>query len=437
MATCTAATLALALAACLAPCYALQQLLPYGSDPDSSQISTGHEWNYLNSGLDWSGNTADGSPWVCLTGKKQSPINVVPSDASFVHPGQQAVLDGGVIQSTSIQVTNNGHTVLVTWQNPTSASNFSIVVADDASQPATSSLQLPPGASGRRVTVTPLQFHLHTHSEHTIQGKLFPLEAHIVCTIPAATWPGCGPDGCTVVIGIMFELSDDLVAENAFLKPILDEMPMREGVTTTLSAGTTLDFTALIPSNHSYVSYEGSLTTPPCTEGVLWLLMLQSQKISTSQWIQFLTATGGYNCTSSTAKRPKRLLLQQAASRPSYSCSKLHNGANARLPQLLNGRVTKLYVEGGSAAADGSSTVSGYLPTDSSKALAAGAIAGIIIGTLGGAGLTALIGYLMYKQYKKRRIKKLYYGWEDDAAVQIMERDAGQNRLIKRGDDNL
>lgn len=61
-------------------------------------------------------------------------------------------------------------------------------------------------------------------------GKLFPLEAHIVCTIPAATWPGCGPDGCTVVIGIMFELSDDLVAENAFLKPILDEMPMREGV---------------------------------------------------------------------------------------------------------------------------------------------------------------------------------------------------------------
>lgn len=99
--------------------------------------------------------------------------------------------------------------------------------------------------------------------------------------------------------------------------------------------------------------------------------------------------------------------------------------------------MTKLYVEGGSAAADGSSTVSGYLPTDSSKALAAGAIAGIIIGTLGGAGLTALIGYLMYKQYKKRRIKKLYYGWEDDAAVQIMERDAGQNRLIKRGDDNL
>jgi carbonic anhydrase len=50
-----------------------------------------------------------------------------------------------------------------------------------------------------------------------------------------------------------------------------------------LPAGAKLDLQQLLPSNQSYISYAGSLTTPPCTEGVLWLMLLNTQKISLQQ----------------------------------------------------------------------------------------------------------------------------------------------------------
>lgn len=50
-----------------------------------------------------------------------------------------------------------------------------------------------------------------------------------------------------------------------------------------LPSGTLLDLQQLLPSNTSYLAYAGSLTTPPCTEGVLWMLMVNAQKISLQQ----------------------------------------------------------------------------------------------------------------------------------------------------------
>lgn len=50
-----------------------------------------------------------------------------------------------------------------------------------------------------------------------------------------------------------------------------------------LGAGTSLDLQQLLPANKSYVSYAGSLTTPPCTEGVLWVMMLNPLKMSLQQ----------------------------------------------------------------------------------------------------------------------------------------------------------
>lgn len=50
-----------------------------------------------------------------------------------------------------------------------------------------------------------------------------------------------------------------------------------------LSAGASLDLQQLLPANQSYVSYAGSLTTPPCTEGLLWIMMLNTQKMSLQQ----------------------------------------------------------------------------------------------------------------------------------------------------------
>jgi carbonic anhydrase len=50
-----------------------------------------------------------------------------------------------------------------------------------------------------------------------------------------------------------------------------------------LGAGTSLDLQQLLPANQSYVSYAGSLTTPPCTEGVLWVTMVNTHKMSLQQ----------------------------------------------------------------------------------------------------------------------------------------------------------
>jgi carbonic anhydrase len=53
--------------------------------------------------------------------------------------------------------------------------------------------------------------------------------------------------------------------------------------TSYMGADAGLDLQQLLPANQSYASYAGSLTTPPCTEGVLWVMMLNTQKLSLNQ----------------------------------------------------------------------------------------------------------------------------------------------------------
>lgn len=99
----------------------------------------------------------------------------------------------------------------------------------------------------------------------------------------------------------------------------------------------------------------------------------------------------------------KRQLLaaaQTATAEQQYKCDKLGLGINARLPQNLNGRSVRLWRE--------TSSKKSYLPGDAAAAASAGAIAGIVLGATLGAGLTSLIGYVAYRQYQKRRIRRLY-----------------------------
>lgn len=63
-----------------------------------------------------------------------------------------------------------------------------------------------------------------------VGGHQFPLEAHIVSRVMNTLLPACGPKGCLTVVGVLFELSDDLDAESAFLKTVFDAMPDKEGV---------------------------------------------------------------------------------------------------------------------------------------------------------------------------------------------------------------
>lgn len=104
---------------------------------------------------------------------------------------------------------------------------------------------------------------------------------------------------------------------------------------------------------------------------------------------------------------------------------------NARLPQPLQGRTVSAFLDpfvgamGPSqplpspspdvhGSPSSSASLSDYIPADKATALAAGAIAGITVGTIGGVGLTALVAFLVWRESKRRRLKKLSLGWSDD-----------------------
>lgn len=102
--------------------------------------------------------------------------------------------------------------------------------------------------------------------------------------------PGCS-GGCFAAFGILFDISDDLGTDNDFLNTVFDSAPMKEGTAANLTAGAVLDINQLLPENRTYVTYEGSLTTPPCTEGLLWHVMLNPMQISLAQYMRYTKAS--------------------------------------------------------------------------------------------------------------------------------------------------
>jgi carbonic anhydrase len=100
------------------------------------------------------------------------------------------------------------------------------------------------------------QFHFHHPSEHAIAGKRWPLELHAVHQ---------ASDGTLAVIGILFRPG----RENDVLATILSAMPSHGQ---TRPAPKPLDLTQVLPRNAATFSYAGSLTTPPCSEIVSWIV---------------------------------------------------------------------------------------------------------------------------------------------------------------------
>jgi carbonic anhydrase len=109
------------------------------------------------------------------------------------------------------------------------------------------------------VTYRLAQFHFHSPAEHTVGGRAFDVEMHLVHK---------SDTGKELIMALLFEKG----AENAILAPVWRAMPEREGPTVTVP-GVTVDISALLPSAPRYLRYDGSLTTPPCTEGVTWLVV--------------------------------------------------------------------------------------------------------------------------------------------------------------------
>lgn len=115
------------------------------------------------------------------------------------------------------------------------------------------------------------QMHLHTPSEMQINGHSYPLASHMVYRNKA---------GKQLVVATFFEMG----AESKALAPLLTALPRHKGDSLTLGK---FDATDLFPAQRDYYTYEGSLTTPPCTEGIQWIVLKKPLTVSEEQLTAF------------------------------------------------------------------------------------------------------------------------------------------------------
>ena len=112
------------------------------------------------------------------------------------------------------------------------------------------------------------QFHFHAPSENLIEGKSYPLEGHLVHV---------SDKGEIAVVAVMFEAGK----ANPALAAAWSALPAKVGEIQALK--TPLVAEQLLPENRDYYRFSGSLTTPPCSEGVRWLVMKQPVEVSQAQ----------------------------------------------------------------------------------------------------------------------------------------------------------
>ena len=182
---------------------------------------------------------------ACEKGHRQSPINLSrPS-----HPSAGSL---NIHYNPSlVHQTNNGHSLQINYQ-------------------AGSSVEL----NGRIYKLR--QFHFHEPSEHHLDGKGYAMEMHLVHQ---------DTTGHILVMGVFMEVG----ATHPVLSKLEQWAPEQAGKT---SKALELNVQALLPENLTHLSYHGSLTTPPCTEGVQWLVFEEPIHLSQEQADHFLAIVG-------------------------------------------------------------------------------------------------------------------------------------------------
>jgi carbonic anhydrase len=192
--------------------------------------------NHKSEGVHWTyeGETAP-ETWATLSedysdcaGKSQSPVDITGT----VKDSTLKPLYVDYLPSTKLDIFNNGHSVQINYN----AGTFVI--------------------EGQEYHL--LQFHFHSPSEFTYNGEHFPLEVHLV---------HADANGNLAVIGVMVEVG----TENQFFAKFWDKLPDEEGELETFDIN--FDINNLLPPDKGFYHLIGSLTTPPCTEGVKWYLL--------------------------------------------------------------------------------------------------------------------------------------------------------------------
>ena len=179
---------------------------------------------------------------LCTSGTRQSPIDITGAVRQNLPPLQFAY------RPEPLKIANDGHTVRVRF-----GLGSELHIAN---------------------TVYRLQqFHFHTPGGDRIGGEEFPMVAYLLHK---------SPSGQLLALAVLFRLG----AQNPTLDKLLPRLPVDvDG--DHVDSDVSVDASALLPPTHGYYRYLGSLTAPPCTEGVQWIVMKTATTLSAAQLAQY------------------------------------------------------------------------------------------------------------------------------------------------------
>ena len=223
--------------------------LSLSATTESVLAGSGAHWTYEGAEGPEHWGELDPHYIACRDGHSQTPIDIHDAEQGNLPPIEFHYAVGGDDE------VNNGHSVQVNYR---------------------------PG-SGIRIDGRDYQlkqFHFHAPSENHVEGREYPMEAHLV---------HADKDGHLAVIAVMFEEG----ARNHALATAWQDMPESPHTHHELLSKASAE--ALLPTNRDYYRFDGSLTTPPCTEGVVWVVMKQPVTASKEQIAHFAQVMGHPN----------------------------------------------------------------------------------------------------------------------------------------------
>jgi carbonic anhydrase len=217
----------------------LKQIAVLCSFVAGSALAAGPHWEY--EGHHGPGHWGEMSKdfETCGLGKHQSPIDIRKAEVKADLP--ELAFD---YTASPLKIINNGHTVQVNLD-----SGGGVKIGDHVYKLA--------------------QFHFHSPSEEKIKGKPYSMVAHLVHK---------DSDGKLAVVAVMIKPGK----ENAALKAVFDNMPVGAGPVHSVE-GLAMNVADLVPAKRGYYHFEGSLTTPPCSEGVSWYVLSTPVEASREQ----------------------------------------------------------------------------------------------------------------------------------------------------------
>src|SRR4051812_5056214 len=201
----------------------------------------GAHWTYSGHGgpAEWS--TLSSEFAACKLGRNQSPIDIRGAKAADLPP---ITFD---YKPSPLKVIDNGHTIQVNY-----ASGSFIDVGS--------------------VRYELVQFHFHKPSEEKIDGKAHAMVAHLVHK---------GSDGALAVVAVLLDQSQD----NPTLRAVWSNLPKQKEKE--IATPASIDAAALLPVDKGYYTFAGSLTTPPCSEGVRWFVLKTPMTLAASELTAF------------------------------------------------------------------------------------------------------------------------------------------------------